>query len=118
MRLTALVIATVLIGATAFAQRQVYEPGNGVTLPVLVREVKPIYTEGAQARKIQGSVLLKAIVEGDGSVGEVVVERSLDAELDQQAIDALKQWLFKPGTREGEPVAVRIHCELTFTLAR
>jgi TonB family protein len=46
----------------------------------------------------------------------VEVLRSLDGDLDQQAVAALKQWEFKPGTHDGKPVAVRISCELTFTL--
>jgi periplasmic protein TonB len=105
-----------VVGVTAGAQQQVYEPGNGVTLPVLVQEVKPTYTQAARDAKIQGSVLLRAVVLDNGSIGGVEVVRSLDNDLDQQAIDALKQWEFKPGTRDGKPVAVRIHCELTFTL--
>lgn len=119
MKSSALLMAvTVITSATLVAQRQVYEPGNGVTLPIVVKEVKPTYTEKAKAQKIQGAVLLTTVVEDDGSVDEVVVVRSLDPELDQQAIDALKQWLFKPGTKEGKPVAVRITCELVFTLPR
>jgi protein TonB len=81
-----------------------------------VREVKPSYIPAAMAAKIQGSVLLTAVVLDDGHVGDVEVIESLDRELDQQAIDALKQWEFKPGTREKKPVAVRIVCELMFTL--
>jgi protein TonB len=60
-------------------------------------------------------VLLKAVVEDHGTVTEIEVERSLDAELDQQAVHAVKQWEFRPGTKDGKPVAVRIHVELYFT---
>jgi TonB family protein len=117
MRLALLVLVLAsAFGVTTIAQQEVYDAGNGVTLPVVVKEVKPSYTKGAMERQIQGSVLLKSVVLADGTVGDVEVLRSLDSELDQQAIDALKQWEFKPGTREGKPVAVRIACELTFTL--
>jgi protein TonB len=63
-------------------------------------------------------VLLNAVVLKDGSVGDVQVDRSLDRDsgLDQAAVDAMKQWVFKPGTKDGKPVAVRIHVELTFSL--
>lgn len=115
MKFAVLVLLTI-IGVTTTAQQQVYDAGNGVTFPVLVKEVKPTYTPEAMAKKIQGSVLLKAVVLANGHVGEVAVVESLDSELDQQAIAAMKQWEFKPGTREGKPVAVRISCELTFTL--
>jgi periplasmic protein TonB len=69
-------------------------------------------------RRIQGRVLLEAIVEADGRVGEVRVTESLDQEsgLDQEAIAALKQWEFRPGTHEGKPVAVGITVEMQFRL--
>ena len=57
----------------------VYRPGNGVTLPTIVREVKPQYTSDAMRAKVQGQVLLECVVKPDGSVGEVTVVRSLDA---------------------------------------
>jgi TonB family protein len=108
-------IAMMLTGTAAL--QQVYEPGNGVTLPAVVKEVKPQYTDRAKNARVQGSVLLRAVVLESGRISDdVEVLRSLDAGLDQQAIAALKQWEFKPGTREGKPVAVRISVELTFTL--
>jgi periplasmic protein TonB len=59
-----------------------------------------------------------AVVLSDGTVGDVKVARSLDTKygLDQQALDAAKQWVFKPGTKDGEPVAVQVSLELTFAL--
>jgi protein TonB len=97
---------------------QVYRPGNGVTPPTLVKDVKPAYTHAAMQARIEGTVLLEAVVEADGTVGSVSVTRSLDAEhgLDEEAIKALKQWQFWPGTREGIPVAVLISVEMNFTL--
>src|SRR5262245_41849351 len=113
----ALLVALVAVtSATVIAQRQVFDPGNGVTLPAVIKEVRPQYTQNAEAKRIQGSVLLRTVVEDDGRVTDVVVETSLDPELDQQAVDALNQWQFKPGTKDGKPVAVRIHVQLTFTL--
>ena len=83
-----------------------YRPGAGITLPSVVREVKPAYTADAMRAKIQGSVWLECIVMPDGSVGETKVTRSLDPVfgLDQEAVKAAKQWRFQPGTRFGEPV--------------
>ena len=123
MRMTFRLFVTVLaLGAavsTAWAQNPpVYTPGNGVSLPVLVTEVKPSYTQEAKDARIQGTVLLECVVESDGRVGEVKVSRSLDAVLglDQEAIGAAKQWRFKPGEKDGKPVAVRVHIEMAFTL--
>jgi periplasmic protein TonB len=95
-----------------------YRPGNGVTLPRVLREVKPQYTSDAMRAKVQGTVLLECVVRPDGTVGEVSVVRSLDGVfgLDQEAIKAARQWRFAPGTRLGEPVSVLVTIELTFTL--
>ena len=95
-----------------------YRPGNGVQLPQPIKEVKPQYTADAMRAKVQGTVLLECVVLPDGSVGSVEVVRSLDSTfgLDQEAIKAAKQWRFRPGTRFGEPVAVLVTIELTFTL--
>lgn len=95
-----------------------FRPGNGVLLPQPLKEVKPQYTADAMRAKVQGTVLLECVVLPDGSVGNVEIVRSLDSTfgLDQEAIKAAKQWRFRPGTRFGEPVAVLVTIELTFTL--
>ncbi len=67
--------------ATPTPPLTVYEPGNGVSQPRLVKEVKPNYTAAAIGARIQGTVLLSAVVLPDGTVGEVTVLRSLDNEV-------------------------------------
>ena len=87
--LTVAALAVVLAGTALAHQGEVYKIGNGVKSPVLRQEVKPTYTEGAMRRKVQGTVELSAVVLKDGTVGDdVVVTRSLDEELDQQAVKA------------------------------
>jgi TonB family protein len=95
-----------------------YRPGNGVTMPRLLREMKPNYTSDAMRAKIQGTVLVECIVNTHGDVTDVKILKSLDPTfgLDQEAIKAAKQWRFIPGTRLGEPVPVLISIELSFTL--
>jgi protein TonB len=118
MRLDLLAILVVLAGAATAAQDVVYLPGDGVSLPAVVKEVKPEYTAAAREAGIQGTVLMSTVVKADGTVGDVKVIESLDSELglDNQAVEAVKQWTFKPGTREGKPVAVRVAVEMHFTL--
>ena len=98
----------------------VYQIGNGVTSPTLIREVKPNYTGDAMRAKLQGVVEMEAVVLPDGSVDptRIKITRSLDSTfgLDQQAIIAVKQWRFRPGTYKGQPVPVLVNVELTFTL--
>ena len=96
----------------------VFQPGNDVTRPVLLREVKPAYTSDAMRAHLQGSVFLWCVVNRDGSVGDVKILRSLDPTfgLDLEAIKAARQWRFRPGTRRGEPVPVLITIQLDFSL--
>jgi TonB family protein len=98
--------------------QDVFTPQDGVTMPTVVRSVKPVYNAAAMDAGIEGTVLLSAVVQADGAVGAVDVTRSLDKEfgLDEQAVAAMKQWLFKPGTKDGKAVAVRVSVEMTFTL--
>jgi TonB family protein len=106
-----------MIAAQAQAE-QVYKPGDGVTLPVVVHEVKPDYTPEAMQKKIQGSVFMRCVVLADGTVGDMAITQSLDSEfgLDRQAGRAARQWLFKPGSKDGKPVAVEIEIEMRFAL--
>jgi periplasmic protein TonB len=96
----------------------IYRPGSGVTLPEIITEVKPAYTSDAMRAKVQGTVLLEAVVRPDGSVSEVRIVRSLDPTfgLDNEAVKAARQWRFRPGMRLGQPVPVLITIELMFTL--
>jgi TonB family protein len=68
--------------------------------------------------KIQGNVELEAVVRTDGTVGDISVLKSLDQKygLDDAAVSAAKQWVFKPGTKDGKPVNVRVVLVLTFRL--
>ncbi|MDO8681696.1 MAG: energy transducer TonB [Acidobacteriota bacterium] len=118
-RVFAVVVAVAVAATTLAAQNtEVFKPGKGVTLPRVIKEVKPVYTPAAMEQKIQGSVWLLAVVTEKGDVGEVEVSRSLDKEygLDDQAVKATREWKFEPGKKDGKPVPVQITIELTFTL--
>lgn len=95
-----------------------FRPGNGVVSPEVLHEERPQYTAGAMRAKVQGIVEVEAVVMTDGTVGQVQVVRSLDDRwgLDDKAIEAVKRWRFRPGSRQGKPVAVLVNIELTFTL--
>jgi|SRR5713101_4536033 protein TonB len=113
--LCAFLLTVVVAGAQSDT---VYQPGNGVTLPQVTRQVGPQYTSEAMAQRIEGTVVLDAVVKADGAVGDVNVTQSLDAVygLDAEAVKAMKQWEFKPGTKDGKPVAVRVAVRMAFTL--
>ena len=88
----------------------------GLTIPTLVREVKPQYTPNAMRGKVQGNAEMEAIVERDGFVGPIRVTKPLDRELDIQAIRAVRQWRFTPALMNGEPVRCHVKIVMTFRL--
>jgi protein TonB len=92
--------------------------GNGVTSPSPILQVRPAYTNAAMGAKVQGTVTLELVVKADGTVGNVRVVKSLDRVLglDQAAIDAARQWVFKPGMFEGRPVDVIVFLVLDFRI--
>jgi len=96
-------------------------PGvGGVTHPTRVAEsyVQPLYPEHARRAKIGGKVFLQAIVERDGSVGEVSLLRCNRPGLgfEDAALAAVRQWRYEPATQNGEPVDAVITVIVEFTL--
>lgn len=95
----------------------IYQLGAGIENPLVLREVQPKYTPEAMRAKIQGRVTLQVVITKTGAVGDVKVVKSLDPMgLDQEAIRAAKSWLFKPATRQGQPVDVYAQLELDFRI--
>ena len=87
-----------------------------MTAPVLESKVEPEYTEEARAAKYQGTVVLYVEIGPDGMAHNVQVIRGLGLGLDQKAIDAVSQWRFSPGIKDGAPVTVQATIEVNFRL--
>jgi TonB family protein len=112
-----LAAAALLVPLSAFQNRPVYHAGvDGVAAPSVVYKVNPGYTPEAKAAKIQGTVTLTMVVNTQGRADEIQVTRSLDPGLDTNAIGAVSQWQFKPGTKDGQPVDVAVTIEINFKL--
>jgi protein TonB len=94
----------------------VFQIGGNITAPVLVNEVLPEYSEDARKARYQGTVVLNTIVREDGSVQVMKVVRGIGFGLDQNAINAVLQWKFKPARRNGKPVAAYLNVEVSFNL--
>ena len=90
--------------------------GGDVTAPSLIYRVEPEYTAEARAAKYQGTVVLYAEVSPDGTTRNVRVIRSLGLGLDQQAIECVEKWKFRPGQRDGKPLTVATTIEVDFRL--
>ena len=93
-----------------------FQPGSGIEPPTLLREIKPLYTDEARRRSVEGYVVLEIVVRRDGSVGNLRVLRSLGAGLDERALEAVRQWRFGPARRQGAPVDVIVEVSVEFKL--
>jgi protein TonB len=88
----------------------------GVTQGMLIRKVTPTYPPLARTARVQGTVLLAAIIDKDGSVANLHVISGHPL-LTQAALDAVKQWRYKPYILNGEPVQVDTQVTVNFTLS-
>jgi TonB family protein len=103
------------IGTSVVASAPV-KVGNGVSAPVLLYKKEPEYSEEARAAKYQGTVILYVVIGADGLAASLKLVRSLGFGLDEKAAEAVSQWRFNPGTRDGAPVAVEATIEVNFRL--
>ncbi|HET9305392.1 MAG TPA: energy transducer TonB [Candidatus Sulfotelmatobacter sp.] len=88
----------------------------GVTAPKPIYHPDPEYTDRARKKKINGNIVVSFIVTSEGEVRDAAVTRSLDKDLDKQALAAVRKWRFEPALKDGTPVEVRLSAELTFRL--
>jgi TonB family protein len=94
----------------------VFSLGRGITAPRAIYDPEPEYSEEARKIKQQGVVILSMVVDQQGRPRDMHVVRSLGMGLDEKAMDAVKQWKFSPGLKDGIPVAVRVNIEVSFRL--
>jgi periplasmic protein TonB len=89
---------------------------GGVTVPVVIYNPEPMFSDEARKAKYQGMVQLLVVVGKDGHTYDIHVAQSLGMGLDEKAMEAVGQWRFKPATFNGQPVATRILVEVDFHL--
>jgi TonB family protein len=94
----------------------VFRVSDGVTPPKVLSKLQPQYTEEARAGKIQGTTVLYVEIGPDGLARNIQVQRSLEPGLDQKAIEAVQQWRFLPGMKDGVTVTVAATIEINFKL--
>jgi len=92
----------------------VFDLGDGIIPPKIIQQVSPKPNSGAQGFRITGAVLIGLIVSSHGLPVNVHVVRSIDEEIDQSAIEAVRQWRFEPARKGDKPVAVRLTIEIRF----
>jgi protein TonB len=87
-----------------------------ITPPQKIVYPQPRYTEEGRLQRIQGVVILEAVIDAMGNVGAVKVLKGLPMGLTETAVEAAQQWKFKPATLDGEPVAVFLNLTIRFSL--
>jgi TonB family protein len=90
--------------------------GGGVAAPEVIHSVEPEFTEDARRANFQGSVSIKLIVDSQGNPQDVQLVHHLGMGLDEKAIEAVRQYRFKPAMYQGHPVSVQIVIEMSFHL--
>jgi TonB family protein len=95
---------------------QTYRVGPGTTAPKLLKKLEPAYTEEARAAKIAGTVLLQIVIDPSGIATDIQLLKGVGFGLDEKAVEAITQWQFQPGTKNGVPVAVQAQIEVNFRL--
>jgi TonB family protein len=98
-----------------------YTVGGDVAAPVPIYKPEPPYTEQARKDKVQGAVVTEMLVDASGNVASVrptavSLSRNLSDGLDESAIETLRTWKFKPATKKGKPVPVKVTVEVAFRL--
>src|SRR5438445_11704328 len=82
--------------------------------PSPIRKVDPKYPPTLAAEHVEGEVILYAVIRRDGSVDRIQLVRSVDEQLDSNAMRALAQWKFRPAERNGEPVELETIVHIPF----
>jgi periplasmic protein TonB len=93
-----------------------YHVGGGVSAPQLVFAPDPEFSDEARRAKYQGVCVVSLIVDAQGLPQRVQVVRHLGMGLDEKAVEAVKQYKFKPATLQGKPVPVEVNIEVNFRI--
>ncbi len=99
-----------------FGDGDVMQVGGGVTAPEKIFAPQPRYSEDARKGRIQGVVILQAIVDAMGNISEVQVLKGLPLGLTESAIETVKGWRYRPATLDGQPVSVYLNLLINFSL--
>lgn len=110
------VVDGVVRGAEGITAPGAYRVGGDVKAPVVIKRIDPVYPEEARRARISGVVILEVLIGADGLVKQAMILKPLPYGLDQAALEAVRQWMFKPGTLNGQPVPVIFNLTTSFKL--
>lgn len=88
----------------------------GLTLPKLVNYTRPVYSDEARRRDVEGVVTVQAEFDTDGGFRFLRVVKGLGYGLDESALEAIKKWRFTPAYRDGQRISIVAQIDITFYL--
>jgi len=91
---------------------------HDISAPLLEHSVNPKYSKQARDSQVEGVVVLSIVVQDDGSVTDAAVVKPLGFGLDEKATEAVIQWKFRPGLKNGVPVNVAETVEVNFKMRK
>lgn len=94
----------------------IYTAARGMTPPEPIFRPDAEYTDEARKAQLSGKVVLSLVVEADGTTSNIEVTRGLGMGLEEKAVEAVRQWKFRPATMAGKPVRARVNVEVAFRL--
>jgi protein TonB len=92
--------------------------GENLSAPVAVYKVDPAYPATLARDRVEGVVVLYAVIHSDGSVGQIKVLQGVQDSLDENACTALQKWHFRPATKNGAPVELEAVIQVPFKAPR
>lgn len=98
------------------APASAYRIGGGISPPRVSTKVEPNYSDEARHARLAGTIIVFVVVDSNGEPRNLKVLRPLGLGLDEKAIEAVSQWKFQPGMKDGEAVAVQATIEVNFRL--
>lgn len=114
-----IVVCLALAVVAALAQPKQIRVGGNVQQANLVQKIAPSYPVAMKAQGLEASVLLNVVISSEGVPTSISVQdTSVPREFSDAAIDAVKQWRYKPTLLNGEPVEVLTTIQINFTLAK
>lgn len=103
-------------GGVPGGMSEVFRLGGPATAPQVIDDIKPVYPRLALAARIQGVVILEALIGSDGQVRDVKVLRGLSMGCTEAAVEAVKKRRYRPGMLEGQPVEFALTVTVQFKL--
>lgn len=121
-RMRATVLTLLLVTQLAYGlpadDADIYRPGPGVIAPKVIHKVQPYYTSQARRAFIQGTVVLEVVVDENGQHGRISTISPIGFGLDDRAHEAVSQWVFRPGKKDGKAVKTLTTVTVDFRLFR